>query len=138
MLRMRKKPPEGKPMGTKKFDQPERASQGRKRDGAKAPMTSVQLVEDIKATLISRILQSVEGLSVRQAESETGMVYMTISRMRRGIWGRLEELIEAALNVGVSVDVHIGEARPTVRTDGRQNMIKAPKPRRRYRGKHDR
>jgi len=102
----------------------------------KAPNT--QVVEDIKAKLISRILQSVEGLSVRQAEFETGMLYMTISRMRRGIGGRLEELIEAALNAGVSVDVHIGEARPTVRTDGRENMFKAPKPRRRHRGKHDR
>ena len=70
----------------------------------KAPNT--QVVEDIKAKLISRILQSVEGLSVRQAEFETGMLYMTISRMRRGIGGRLEDLIEAALNVGVSVDVH--------------------------------
>jgi hypothetical protein len=95
-------------------------------------MTPTQVVEDIKAKLISTILQSVEGRSVRQAESVTGMLYVTISRMRRGI-GRgflLEELIKAAITAGVSVDVHIGEPHPTVGLDGRQDMFR-PKRRRR-------
>jgi hypothetical protein len=98
----------------------------------KAPMTPTQVVEDIKAKLISRILQSIESLSVRQAEAVTGMLYMTISRMRRGIGGAhlLEDLIKAALNAGVSVDVHIGEPNPRVRIDGRQNMFRSKRRRR--------
>jgi hypothetical protein len=92
----------------------------------KDPKTPTQVVEDIKAKLVSRILQSVEGLSVCQAESVTGILYMTISRMRRGNGGGhlLEDLIKAALNTGVSVDVHIGEPNRSVRIDGRQNMFR--------------
>jgi hypothetical protein len=113
------------PIGTQEVDQPERASRVRKR-AVKAPMTPAQVVEDIKAKLISTILVSVEGLSVRQAESVTGILYVTISRMRRGTRGGhlLEDLIKAALNVGVSVDVHIGKPTPSVRIDGRQNMFR--------------
>jgi hypothetical protein len=105
----------------------------------KAPMTPEQVVERIKVKLISSILQSIDGLSVRQAESVTGMSYQSISRMRQGIRRGhlvhlLEYLIKAAIKAGVTVDVHIGEPHRNARIDGRQDLFR-PKRQRRHGGK---
>jgi transcriptional regulator with XRE-family HTH domain len=80
-------------------------------------------LELLKRLLIAAILQSIKGFSVRQGESIAGIQAATISRLRRGVDRdySLEVLIRAAINLGVPVDIHVGE--PLMRApppDGRE------------------
>jgi hypothetical protein len=87
-------------------------------------------IEHLKRNLTAAILQSVKGLSARQAESITGLHATTISRLRRGIDRdySLELLVRAAIKIGVPVDIHIGKPpRRTLSNAGREGMYRPTK-----------
>jgi hypothetical protein len=73
-------------------------------------------VEQLKQKLRAVILRSIKGASVRQAAAITGLHPKTISRLRRGLDRdySLEGLISAAMNIGISIDIHVGKQVPTV------------------------
>ena len=73
-------------------------------------------IEQLKQKLRAVILRSIKGLSVRQAAPITGLRPTTISRLRRGLDRdySLEGLIRAAMNIGISIDIHVGDQVPTV------------------------
>jgi hypothetical protein len=73
-------------------------------------------IEQLKQKLRAVILRSIKGASVRQAAAITGLRPITISRLRRGLDRdySLEGLIRAAMNIGISIDIHVGDQVPTV------------------------
>jgi hypothetical protein len=88
-------------------------------------------IRELKRKLTAAILGEIKGLSVRQAEPLTGLRPITISRLRRGLDRdfSLEGLLGAAMNLGLPIEIHVGE-RPssTLRTDGRQGTRWPKKP----------
>jgi transcriptional regulator with XRE-family HTH domain len=81
-------------------------------------------IQHLKCALAAAVLREIKGLSVRQAELETGLLPITISRLRRGVARNysLEGLIAAAINLGLPLEIHVGERPPSKisRKDGRE------------------
>jgi hypothetical protein len=80
-------------------------------------------IRELKRRLTAAILREIKGLSVRQAEPLTGLRPITISRLRRGLDRdfSLEGLLGAAMNLGLPVEIHVGERLPLERLQTRRS-----------------
>jgi hypothetical protein len=89
-------------------------------------------IGQLKRKLTAAILREIKGLSVRQAEPLTGLRPITISRLRRGLDRdfSLEGLLGAAMNLGLPVEIHVGERLPStkLRTDGQEGTQRPRRP----------
>jgi hypothetical protein len=98
-------------------------------------------IRELKRKLTAAILREIKGLSVRQAEPLTGLRPITISRLRRGLDRdfSLEGLLGAAMNLGLPIEIHLGERLPsgTLRTDGREGTRQPKKTRRKLSNRGD-
>jgi hypothetical protein len=92
-------------------------------------MSDHKIIEGMKSKLRAAVLQSIGGLSVRQAEPLTGLAGIVISRMRRGVGNHsIDLLLRAAIKLKLPVDIHIAKlpARP-LPSDGREGIRRPTK-----------
>jgi hypothetical protein len=92
-------------------------------------MSDDAIIEGMKSRLKAAILQSIRGLSVRQAEPLTGLAGIVISRMRRGVGNHtIDLLLRAAIKLKLPVDIHIAKSPPRpLPADGREGIRRPTK-----------
>src|ERR1700704_3275777 len=93
------------------------------------PIGDVKNIGHVKRKLITEILRSIKGLSVRRAEPITGLTGMSISRLRRGLDRdySLEALIRAAINIGMPILFHVGKPPPLALSEGGREGTHRPR-----------
>jgi hypothetical protein len=92
-------------------------------------MSDDKIIEGMKSKLRAAVLQSIRGLSVRQAEPLTGLAGIVISRMRRDVGNHsIDLLLRAAIKLKLPVDIHIARSPPRpLPTDGREGTRRPTK-----------